>query len=165
MDAYRIELHVDGKRIIIELPYFNQKFIKIDNYAPFPKNDKGMGLVVTTAISDFETDIKGLIPKTLEGNPFDNSVECLFQVVQKHIETYGRLMPSDLYTYINESILLILTISDQLLNEKSTRTDGEDYFVVLFKIIWNAFPNEMKEQYYKFAMQDPMTNYILRLLI
>lgn len=165
MDNYRIELQVDGKRIKIEVPYFDQKLIKIENYAPFPKNDRGMGIVAATAISDFESDIKGLIPKTLEGSPFDNSVESLFRVVQKHIETYGRLMPSDLYTYINESILLILSISDQLLNQKLSRTDGENYFAVLFKIMWSAFPKEMKEHYHKCAIQDPMTNYILRSLI
>jgi hypothetical protein len=164
MEDYRIELQIDGKKVKIEVPYIDQSLIKLENYAPFPKNDRGMSIVAATVVSDFEYDIKSLIPRTLQGSPFDNSVHSLFQVVERHIKTYGSLMPSDLYTYINESILIILTISDQLLHQKLIRQDGEFYFEVLFKITWRSFSKEMKELYINCAVQDPMTNYILRSL-
>ncbi|NLD46381.1 MAG: hypothetical protein GX660_04180 [Clostridiaceae bacterium] len=160
MNNHRLEFQIDGKKVIIVLPFFDNKTLKFETFAPLPERAKG-NIVVMVDQNDFTADMNSLIPKTLKGSPFDNSVESLIETIEKHMTKYGRILPGDLFTYINEAIILIFAISDQIFNQKLNQNHGKQYFAVLFKLVWSAFSQDLKELFYECGKQDPMTNYII----
>jgi hypothetical protein len=164
MIDYIVTLSVDSKSFTVKVPFVNQEFIKIENFSPLPDTYKGQMFTAVNKDS-FAEDIKNLLPKTLQGSPFDNTVYALYDTIGDHLEKFGRIMPGDLYTYINEAILIIFNISEQLLNQKVPQNHGYSYFETFFKIIWEAFNPEMRQLYIKCGEKDPITLYLLNKIV
>jgi len=166
MDYFTHELTIDGRTIEIEIPFTMPNMIVIESYAPAPSSVKKK-LIVMKDAEEFREEISSLVPKTLDGSPFDNSVKSLIYTLQQHVNEYGQIFPTDLFTYINESIYLIFQVSDQIMGEKMNRDDGGNYFRIMFKFIWeNTLPKELKNIIMEVGEhQDPLSYYALRTML
>jgi hypothetical protein len=161
MSQYHLNLSYASKDITIVLPYFDNTSIVFPSFAPFPLNDKSKRLEVYVTVNDFEHDIHGMMPTIAQGHPFDSTVNNLHNLIQEHLSKYKRLMPGDFFTYINEAVYLYSVIAEQAYNQPLAEGKGEEYFAIIFKIMWSAFTPEMKDLIIKQSAQDPLTNYIL----
>lgn len=113
---------------------------------PFP-NGTSIRKLVLVDIKEFIDDINYLIPKSLEGNIEEIAFESLYQIMVKHIRTYGRIYRNDLDTYLAENILLFNAIlkakGKSSLNEK----EQQERFIKFNKIAFGILPENLKSEY------------------
>jgi hypothetical protein len=60
--------------------------------------------------SDFDEDMKILVPVSIGDDLFDTCYELLRKLIKSHIMRFGRILPADLETYCTEYVLVISSI-------------------------------------------------------
>jgi len=122
-----------------------------------PKENFLSGSEYTMNISkqEFIDDINSQIPKSLEAaspNHLDGELEAvafesLFTVVQRHINKFGRILPTDLDTYIGQNILLFNAILQAQGKQMLDTGKQEERFSKFNYLILGILPDDLKVAY------------------
>ena len=91
-----------------------------------------------TTITEFEKDIKSLLPKKIKNNVVNETINSLSNTIQNHIQRYGRLLPSDMNLYIGETILIMCAVSRALNITVPNEVDKYKLFALLGQRIMNV---------------------------
>ena len=83
-------------------------------YAKTPPENKILNMLMSVDESNFDEDLKALIPDTLEGNWIDSCYLQLQKLTVSHFIQYARVLPVDLEAYCSESMLVIISIGEGL---------------------------------------------------
>jgi hypothetical protein len=106
------QFKIDDIIISIDVEIVSNEQVIIPLYKK--NNDVILGMSSMTPISEFEKDIRSLLPKTLKGDLFLESMKSLYSSIQNHINKYGQLLPSDMDLYIGEFILIASAVTKAL---------------------------------------------------
>jgi len=104
------EFRIGNNAFIIEFEQTSPNKIKLPNYINVIEN----GYALTINESELFRDITNLTPKSITNNWKEACFEQLQIVIQNHINTYKRIAPADLESYITESILLMTSLGKSL---------------------------------------------------
>lgn len=96
---------------------------------------------------EFIDDINFQIPKSLEGNNEALAFESLYQIIVKHIKTFGRILPSDLDTYIGQNILLFNAILQAQGKPILDKKEQEERFSKFNYMAFGILPDNLKAIY------------------
>ena len=96
---------------------------------------------------EFLDDIKFQIPKSLDGEIEDIAFESLYQIMVKHINQFGRILPVDLDSYIGQNILLFNAILKAQGKPILNRQEQEERFSKFNYMAFGILPDNLKAIY------------------
>lgn len=111
--------HIKEGRLKIELEKdYRGKFI-LPIYMDKPTNAVGE-MVVFVNETDFDEDMKILIPESLGDDWFLACQNQLEKMIMAHNKKFGRILPADLELYCIESLIVMIAINDSSIQPLST---------------------------------------------
>lgn len=96
---------------------------------------------------EFIDDMTFQLPKSLDGKIEDIAFESLYQIMVKHINTYGRILPVDLDSYIGQNILLFNSILKAQNKPTLNKEDQEELFSKFNYMAFGILPDNLKAIY------------------
>lgn len=96
---------------------------------------------------EFMNDINSQIPKSLNGDLEEIAFESLYQVMVKHINKFGRILPVDLDSYIGQNILLFNSILQAQGKTTLTKEEQEERFSKFNYMAFGILPENLKAIY------------------
>lgn len=137
--------NIDGCEIVIELDLdedTGNAILKMDYIDEMYRQ--------TISSSELREDLDLLVPNEVGEDPLfeENLLEAVMleqlkKVIDKHIQKYGRLLKSDLATYVMEAIIVMEAYSNQVLKESFT-TKKETTFQMLNNFYLKQLPDKWK---------------------
>ena len=142
---FRKEFYIDNQKLEIKLDLELNTGKAIINM--FYLDDR---LRQTITCDELNSDLDLLIPKEVGGNDIfgENPIVPLMlsqlkNVLDNHISKYGRLLKSDLGTYVAECILIIDAYMNQLVN-KPFESEKKETFQTLYDFFYVQLPEKWK---------------------
>jgi hypothetical protein len=102
---------------------------------------------VNVTKQEFIEDVNFQIPKSLDGQLEDVAFESLYQIMVKHINAFGRILPVDLDTYIGQNILLFNSILQALGKPILSKEEQEERFSKFNYMAFDILPDNLKAIY------------------
>ncbi len=94
-------------------------------------------LILYVNESDFDEDMKTLVPDSIGSDFFLSCIEQLRKLVDAHVKRFGRILPADLEMYCTESLVVIIALGKVL--HSPLNPDAEK---IAFQSILTKFSNE-----------------------
>ncbi len=136
--------YIDNQQLQIKLELdYNGKAIIDMTYL----REEGFRQTITTKELDEDLDL--LIPIEVGNNIFGENpiipimLPQLKKAIDLHLTKFGRLLQSDLGTYVAECILIIDAYTNQILNE-SFESKKKETFQLLFSFYYQQLPEKWK---------------------
>lgn len=139
------KFYIDNEQLVIklELEHYTGKAIIDMSYL----REEGMRQTITTA--ELNEDLDLLIPDEVGEDFFGENpitpimLTQLKKAIDVHIKKYGRLLQSDLGTYVAECIVIIDAYTNQIL-KTSFEAEKKETFQTLFNFYYNQLPEKWK---------------------
>ena len=138
MNETNFNFKINGTEIIIKAEKGPMNQVIVPIYKPV--NGQVLGVFVTTPEQGFMDDINSLLPKVVNEDFFNKTMESLFNTIQSHLNKFGRLVPSDMELYVGETILVMCGISRALNIAEPGENEKPQIFNLLCERIMNAMP-------------------------
>lgn len=138
-----------GLEIKIPVIKVNEETYNYPIPRPIPKNSNlGVGnFSMNSDIQEFMDDIEVQIPNSLDGNLEQIAYDSLFNIMNYHIGKYGRILRTDLDSYIGQNILLFNAILEAQGKPMLTKEEQEERFLKFNYGAFSLLPESLKEIY------------------
>ena len=156
MERLYIELEVVGLKVKLPAMRVNETTLNyiVPRAMPQEMNMKYGDYTLNTSMIEFMDDVLFQVPSSLEGSNEDIAFESLYQVVVRHIQRYGRILPVDLDSYIAQNILLFNSILVAQHKTALTEAEQEERFSKFNYLVFGILPQPLKDAY-MFAANNP----------
>lgn len=102
---------------------------------------------MNASVREFLDDIHSQLPATLDGDLEEIAFESLYQVMVKHINKFGRILPVDLDSYIGQNILLFNAIMTAQGKAPLNKIEQEERFSKFNYMAFGILPENLKVIY------------------
>lgn len=138
MSLSNFNFNINGTVITIKAEKAPMNQVSVPLYKPV--NGIIQSISAVTPEQGFMDDINSLLPKTIDEDFFNKTMESLFNTIQNHLNQFGRLLPSDMELYVGETILVMSGVSRALNIEEPGEHEKPQIFQLLCQRIINAMP-------------------------
>lgn len=139
MRSAKISFTLKGKRIEIPITEVDNDTLNFPIPRPIPANNPIEEYTMNISKKEFFDDIKTMIPTSLKGDLEEIAADCLIVIIAKHLNKYGRILPSDLETYLGQNILLFSSINEAVNGAHFTKVKSEQLFMKLYSRVVQRF--------------------------
>ncbi|MDN4165738.1 hypothetical protein QWY31_09505 [Cytophagales bacterium LB-30] len=126
----------------VEEADINTYIIPIDMPSEHFSKSHIQGELMMVPKSNFEEDMQQLIPNSIGKDFLHDVLLCLQRTVHKHMIEFGRILASDLKTYVGESVLIVRGLSIALTNVELDIELRQRIFVYLYKGVVELLDNK-----------------------